>query len=191
MDGLAYADSAGHQLAYRVRPGADGPDVVLFTPGGTIPMDFLERDRIGARLVDGLASIGRVIRFDRRGIGLSDPIVDWSTALVEQWGDDLATIVDEVCADAPVVVSLGDYWGPARLFAARHPTALSALVLYEPTGPAQPIELTPSVGDGRRGLDRPRVPESSRRHRVPRVVRRRRPHGSEPVGGGAAVPASP
>ena len=50
-----------------------------------------------------------------------------------------------MCSDAPVVVSLGDYWGPARLFAVRHPAALSALVLYEPTGPAQPIELTPSV----------------------------------------------
>ncbi len=147
MDGLAYADSDGHQLAYRVRSGAGGPDVVLFTPGGTIPMDFLERDRIGARLLDGLASIGRVVGFDRRGIGLSDPIIDWSAALVEQWADDLAVIVSTVCRDSPVIVSLGDYWGPARLFAARHPAALSALVLYEPTDPAQPIELTPSVRD--------------------------------------------
>jgi class 3 adenylate cyclase len=147
MDGLHYADSEGHHLAYRLRSGADGPDVVLFTPGGTIPMDALERDRIGARLVDGLASIGRVVRFDRRGIGLSDPIVDWSVAVVEQWADDLATIVATACPDPPVVVALGDYWGPARLFAARHPAALSALVLYEPTDPAQPIELTPSVAD--------------------------------------------
>ena len=148
MDPLAYADSGGHQLAYRLRSGAVGPDVVLFTPGGTIPMDFLERDRIGARLVEGLASIGRVVRFDRRGIGLSDPIHDWSVALVEQWADDLATIVATVCDEPPVVVSLGDYWGPARLFAARHPAALTSLVLYEPTGPAQSVELTPSVEDG-------------------------------------------
>jgi class 3 adenylate cyclase len=145
MDGLHYADSEGHHLAYRVRPGAAGPDVVLFTPGGTIPMDFLERDRIGARLLDGLASIGRVVRFDRRGIGLSDPIVDWSEALVDQWADDLAAVVATACRDAPVVVSLGDYWGPARLFAARHPDALSALVLYEPTVPSQPLELTPGM----------------------------------------------
>ena len=112
MDPLAYADSGEHQLAYRLRSGVVGPDVVLFTPGGTIPMDFLERDRIGARLVEGLASIGRVVRFDRRGIGLSDPIHDWSVALVEQWADDLATIVATVCDEPPVVVSLGDYWGP-------------------------------------------------------------------------------
>ena len=47
-----------------------------------------------------------------------------------------------------MVVSLGDYWGPARLFAARHPAALTSLVLYEPTGPVQSVELTASVGDG-------------------------------------------
>ena len=62
-----------------------------------------------------------------------------------------------------MVVSLGDYWGPARLFAVRHPAALTALVLYEPTGPAQPIELAPSVAPcGRRGLDWKGLPESGR-----------------------------
>ena len=142
MDARGYVDSGGHHLAYRVRGGADGHEVVLITPGGTIPMEFLERDRIGARLLDGLATVGRVVLFDRRGIGLSDPITDWSRPLVEQWAEDLAAIVETVCRGVPVVVSLGDYWGPARLFAARHPDALASLVLYEPTGPVQPVDLS-------------------------------------------------
>jgi class 3 adenylate cyclase len=79
--------------------------------------------------------------FDRRGIGLSDPITDWSRPLVEQWAEDLATIVETACTCPPVVVSLGDYWGPARLFAASHPVALSALVLYEPIGPVTAVRL--------------------------------------------------
>jgi class 3 adenylate cyclase len=108
-------------------------------------MDFLERDRVGARLLEGLAAIGRVVLFDRRGIGLSDPITDWSRALVEQWAEDLATIVETVCTGAPVIVSLGDYWGPARLFAADHPDALTALVLYEPNGPVAIVDLLPGV----------------------------------------------
>jgi class 3 adenylate cyclase len=115
--------------------------VVLFTPGGTIPMDFLERDGVGGRLVEGLTTIGRLVLFDRRGIGLSDPITDWSIPLVEQWADDLFAVVDAACVRAPVVVSLGDYWGPARLFAANHPRSLAALVLYEPTGPAEAVDL--------------------------------------------------
>ena len=44
VESVRYATADGHHLAYRVRPGAAGREVVLFTPGGTIPMEFLERD---------------------------------------------------------------------------------------------------------------------------------------------------
>ena len=104
-------------------------------------MDALEGDRIGARLISGLRAVGRLLLFDRRGIGLSDPITDWGRPLVEQWADDLATVIEAADLDQPVVVALGDYWAPARLFAGRHPDALSRLVLYEPNGPAQPVDL--------------------------------------------------
>jgi class 3 adenylate cyclase len=112
-------------------------------------MDSLERDRVGARLLDGLGAIGRLVLFDRRGIGLSDPITDWSTPLVEQWAEDLAAVVEAICERPPVVVCLGDYWGPARLFAARHPQSLAALVLYEPTGPVAAVDLVTSALDER------------------------------------------
>jgi class 3 adenylate cyclase len=105
-------------------------------------MDFLARDRIGRRLLDGLSALGVVVLFDRRGIGLSDPITDWSVPLVEQWADDLAAVIADTCADPPVVLSLSDYWGPARLFAAAHPSALSKLVLYEPVGPIVSADLS-------------------------------------------------
>jgi class 3 adenylate cyclase/pimeloyl-ACP methyl ester carboxylesterase len=147
VDDVRYLSAAGYHVAYRVRGGAADRDVVLFTPGGTIPMDFLERDRIGARLLDGLAAIGRLILFDRRGIGLSDPITDWSIPLVEQWAEDLLSVVDAACRCAPVVVCLGDYWGPARLFAGNHPQSLAALVLYEPTGPVAAVDLAGAARD--------------------------------------------
>jgi class 3 adenylate cyclase/pimeloyl-ACP methyl ester carboxylesterase len=145
VEGWGYVESDGHHLAYRVRDGAPGRDLVVFTPGGTVPMDHLERDRNGARLLDGLDALGRVVLFDRRGIGMSDPIADWSRPLVEQWADDLALIARLVCGVPPVVLSLGDYWGPARLFAASHPEDLTGLVLYEPTGPTWAVDLTESV----------------------------------------------
>ena len=140
MDDVRYAKSGEHHLAYRVHAGPPGREVVLITPGGTIPMELLGQDRIGRRLVDGLAELGRLVLFDRRGIGSSDPVSDRTTPLVAQWADDLAAIVEAVCTTQPVVISLGDYWGPARLFAAARPDALEALVLYEPTGPTEPIE---------------------------------------------------
>jgi class 3 adenylate cyclase len=142
VDDVQYAKSGDHHLAYRVLPGASEREIVLFTPGGTIPMEFLERDRVGARLINGLTAIGRLVIFDRRGIGMSDPITDWSQPLVGQWADDVGSIVRAACQTPPVVVSLGDYWGPARLFAADHPDDLSALVLYEPTGPWSSVDLS-------------------------------------------------
>jgi class 3 adenylate cyclase len=134
-------------LAFRVLDGAGAREVVLITPGGTIPMEFLERDRVGARLLEGLTAIGQLVLFDRRGIGLSDPITDWSCPLVAQWADDLAAIVEHACTVPPVVVSLGDYWGPARLFAADRPDALTELVLYEPAGPVASVDLSSMVSD--------------------------------------------
>jgi class 3 adenylate cyclase len=145
MGELRYAVGDGLHLAYRLLDGGEVRDIVLFTPGGTIPMDALERDRVGARLVRGLAAIGRLVLFDRRGIGLSDPISDWDRPLVEQWADDLATVVDAADLDHPVVVSLGDYWGPARLFAGRDSAPLGALVLYEPQGPSEAVDLRGGV----------------------------------------------
>ena len=142
LDSVRYANSGEHHLAFRLLDGSMGRDIVLFTPGGTIPMEFLERDRVGRRLLDGLAAIGRVVLFDRRGIGLSDPITDWSRPLVEQWAEDLGAIVAAACSGAPVVVALGDYWGPARLFAADHSDLIAGLVLYEPTGPGSGVDLT-------------------------------------------------
>jgi class 3 adenylate cyclase len=144
MDDLRYVQAEGHHIAYRIRPGADDRDVVVFTPGGTIPMEFLARDRIGARLLDGLSRLGRVILFDRRGIGMSDPITDWTRPVVEQWAEDLAAVV-AICEGAALVVALGEFWGPARLCAAAHPDAIGALALYEPTGSTNPIAVAPGA----------------------------------------------
>ena len=141
MSALKYAEVEGRHIAYRIHDGAADHNLVLFTPGGTIPMGALEDDRIGARLIGGLRAVGRLLVFDRLGIGLSDPITDWERPLVEQWADDLATVIEAAGLDQPVVVALGDYWGPARLFAGQNPEVLGKLVLYEPNGPTDPVDL--------------------------------------------------
>lgn len=147
MDGLKYAKSEGRHIAYRIHDGAADHDLVLFTPGGTVPMDSLENDRIGARLVSGLRELGRLLVFDRRGIGLFDPITHWDRPLVEQWADDLATVIQASELDRPILVALGDYWGHARLFAGRHQEVLGGLVLYEPNGPTKPVDLRRSAAN--------------------------------------------
>ena len=126
------ADDGTH-IAYRVfddgGPGA-GPDVVM-SSGGLIPMEVFEEEQGMARLLEGLQAIGRLVVFDRRGLGLSDPIVDWERPVLDQWADDLAAVVAGSGVGRPAVVALDGY-GVGSRFAARHPDRLARLVLYQP-----------------------------------------------------------
>ncbi len=124
----------GTHVAYRVL-AADascdpGTDIVMVS-GGLVPMAVFEDDPGFARLLEGLRSLGRVVVFDRRGIGLSDPIVDWERPTLEQWADDLAAVVEASGAREPAVFAWDSY-GVATRFAARHPDRLRFLVLHEP-----------------------------------------------------------
>ena len=70
--------------------------------------------------------------FDRRGVGLADPIVDWTRAVVDEWTDDLSAVVDASGARDIVLVAWDGFGGGSR-YAVMHPERVSALVLYEPT----------------------------------------------------------
>lgn len=142
MTDVRYARAAdGTQIAYRVFDAFDRPargdddggairDVVMI-PGGLFPLELYEEEPGFARLLDGLRSLGRVIAFDRRGIGLSDPVTDWERAVADQWADDLAGVVD--AADArDIVLVAWDGFGVGSRYAARHPDRVGALVLHEP-----------------------------------------------------------
>jgi class 3 adenylate cyclase/pimeloyl-ACP methyl ester carboxylesterase len=124
----------GTHVAYRVLPAdascTPGTDIVMVS-GGLIPMEVFENDSGFARLLEGLRSLGRVVVFDRRGIGLSDPIVDWERPALEQWADDLAAVVETSGAREPAVFAW-DTFGVATRFAARNPDRLRLLVLHQP-----------------------------------------------------------
>jgi class 3 adenylate cyclase/pimeloyl-ACP methyl ester carboxylesterase len=105
-------------------------DVVMST-GGLIPIEVVEDDPGFVRLLDGLRSIGRVVIFDRRGVGLSDPITDWTRPVLDQWADDLAAVVEASEVAAPVVFTWDGY-GVGSRFAARYPDLLRLLVLHQP-----------------------------------------------------------
>jgi class 3 adenylate cyclase len=123
----------GTHVAYGVLDaGPAGParDVVM-VPIGLIPLELFEEEPGFARMLDGLRALGRVIVFDRRGLGQSDPIVDWDRSVVDQWAEDLAAVVDASGAREIVLVAW-DGFGVGSRYAAMHPEQVSALVLYEP-----------------------------------------------------------
>jgi class 3 adenylate cyclase len=130
MADVQYAQRDGTHVAYRVLDGPEGIDLVMVS-GFNFSFESLPEDPIGARLLEGLSSIGRLAVFDRRGIGLSDPIVDWERPLVDQWSDDLATVIDAAGLSRPAIFAW-DVFGVARRFATRYPDVASRLVLLAP-----------------------------------------------------------
>lgn len=129
----ARADDGTH-VAYRVLDADPTVEVardIVMVSGGLIPMELFEEEPGFTRMLDGLCSLGRVVVFDRRGLGLSDPIPGWERTVVDQWVDDLAAVVDASGARDIVLVAW-DGFGVSSRYSATHPERLSALVLYEP-----------------------------------------------------------
>lgn len=123
----------GTHLAFRVldEHAAPAANDLVMVSGGLVPMELFDELPGFARLLEGLAALGRLVVFDRRGIGLSDPISDWTRPVPDQWADDLAAVVAASTSRPPVVIAWDGY-GVGSRYAAAHPESLSGLVLYQP-----------------------------------------------------------
>src|SRR5206468_1632519 len=77
-----------------------------------------------------LASFSRVLCFDKRGTGVSDPVPLTVTPTLEQWTDDVRTVMDATSSERASILGIADGGGQmAILFAATHPNRTSALIL--------------------------------------------------------------
>jgi class 3 adenylate cyclase len=86
-----------------------------------------------ARFLRRLSSIGRLIHFDRRGTGLSDPVpVDRLPDLETQVGDAVA-VLEAAGSERPAVIGLNDGTLIAVLLATSHPELCRSLVLFSLT----------------------------------------------------------
>jgi class 3 adenylate cyclase len=114
-------------IAYQVV--GDGPtDLVLLTQWFSHVDGQWDLPPLAA-LIERLASFSRVITFDKRGTGLSDPITATSLPPLEDWMDDLRAVLDENGIErAAIVANLGSAF-MAAVFAATHPDRVTALVL--------------------------------------------------------------
>jgi pimeloyl-ACP methyl ester carboxylesterase len=65
-----YAKAGEVDVAYQVL--GDGPIDLLLYIGAIIPIDCMDEEPSLARFHRRLTSFARLVRFDRRGIGLSD-----------------------------------------------------------------------------------------------------------------------
>ena len=101
-----------------------------------------------ARLLRRLSSFARLIQFDRRGTGLSDPVPIDALPDLETQVDDVVAVLEAAESERPAVLGVSDGNLVAMLLAATHPDRCRALALYAPAAmqsaaPDHPIGLTP------------------------------------------------
>ena len=78
-----------------------------------------------------LAAVGRLILFDKRGVGMSDPVPLQSLPSIEAWMDDVRAVMDAARSDrAALITTLGGGL-MGLVFAAFHPERLRALVIVD------------------------------------------------------------
>jgi class 3 adenylate cyclase len=125
-----YAQIGEEQIAYRVTGDGDPP--ILYAP----PLGHLEvalEEPTFAYFAGRLAAMGRLIRFDRRGSGTSDPLPAGTPATWETWTHDVVAVLDATDTAQAVIIGAHDAGPMAILFAATFPERALALVLANTT----------------------------------------------------------
>ena len=87
-----YAEVDGVNIAYQVL--GEGPIDLVFRTGWLSHLDFQWTDPTYTRLLRNLAGFSRLIMYDQRGIGLSDPVR--GTPTLEEHMDDIRGVLDAV-----------------------------------------------------------------------------------------------
>jgi pimeloyl-ACP methyl ester carboxylesterase len=124
-----YALSGDAHIAYQVF--GDGDLDLVFVPGFVSNIEhYWEMPQV-PDLLERLASFARVVVFDKRGTGLSDPVA--GPPPLEQRMDDMQAVMDAAGVERAALYGISE-GGPASvLFAATYPDRTSALVLYGST----------------------------------------------------------
>ncbi len=113
-------------IAYQVF-GEGDLDLVL-VPGFVTHVELIWESEPSARFLTELGSFARVINFDRRGSGLSDPVPDAPT--LEERMDDVRAVMDAAGSERAVLMGVSEGVPMSILFAATYPQRVEALVCY-------------------------------------------------------------
>jgi class 3 adenylate cyclase len=121
-----YAKSGDLHIAYAVE--GDGPMDLVWVPPWISQVEYLWAEPSLERVLGRLTQFARVITFDRRGSGLSDPFFGAPT--LEEQMDDVLAVMDAAGSENAAICGTLEGGPMAALFAATYPDRTDALVLY-------------------------------------------------------------
>jgi class 3 adenylate cyclase len=122
-----YARAEGGYVAYQIF--GDGPIDILFIGNWASNIEIMWEEPALHRYFDRLGSIGRVACFDKRGVGVSDPVPLAELPTLEQWMDDARVVLDVLGWGRAAVIGDAEGGPMAMLLTASFPERVTALVL--------------------------------------------------------------
>jgi class 3 adenylate cyclase len=121
-----YARNGDLSIAYQVV--GDSPLDLIIVPGFVSHLELDWTEPLLARFLRRLSSFSRLIRFDKRGTGLSDPVAGIPT--LEERMEDVHAVLDAVGSERAALFGYSEGGPMAALFAATYPDRTAALILY-------------------------------------------------------------
>src|SRR5690242_15806061 len=116
-----YAKSGDLAIAYQV-VGEGEMDLVVAFPFVS-HLDLVWESPAMAHFAERLGSFARVILFDRRGVGLSDPLS--MPATLEERMDDLRAVMDAAGSERAALLGASEGGTMCMLYAATYPERVS------------------------------------------------------------------
>jgi pimeloyl-ACP methyl ester carboxylesterase len=127
-----YARVGPDRLAYQVL--GQGPPDLVFTMGAFSDIDIVWDDPQMALFLRRLAGVSRLLRFDRRGTGASDPLPASPLPPWEAYTQELTAVMDAAGSQQAALLAAGPEAGPMALFfAGTKPERTTALILADAT----------------------------------------------------------
>jgi len=120
-----YATRSGVHIAYQVL--GHGPAMVI-VPGFVSHLELEWEDRACRSFIRRLAAFATVVRFDKRGTGLSDPVRELPS--LEERDADLAAVIAEAGVRQPVLFGYSEGGPIAVRFAVTGHGPVRGLILY-------------------------------------------------------------
>jgi class 3 adenylate cyclase len=124
-----YAKSGDVHIAYQVF--GEGPFDLVLVPGFVSNVEHYWEMPVVAVMFQRLASFSRLILWDKRGTGLSDPVA--GVPSLDERMDDLRAVLDTVGSDRAALFGVSEGGPMSLLFAATYPQRTRALALYGTT----------------------------------------------------------
>ena len=124
---VSYTRSGQVNIAYQVI--GSGPIDIVFVMGWVSHLEYFWNEPSFASFLTRLASMSRLILFDKRGTGLSDPVPISELPTLDQRIADVQAVMDAAGSRRAVLMGVSEGGPLCALFAATHPDSTTALIM--------------------------------------------------------------